>query len=750
MTRRLLSVLLLFVAIFLFALTRYAPPAPKGEDTPAEQFSAARARGTQRAISESGQPRDIGSAANEAARRWLVGELEKSGWTTEVQQAMSCTRHGACGRIANIVATRAGREPSASAILLMAHYDSVTCGPGASDDGMGTAAVMEAARAVAAAPKLRRTVVVVLTDGEESGLLGAEAFVRHHPLASRIGGVVNVDARGTRGPSAMVETSTGNAWLVALLARHAERPVTSSLFYEIYRRMPNDTDFTSVKGLAHGVNFANIAGVESYHTPLDSFANADAGTLQHHGDQALAMVRALAEAGRELDSPHDAAHDAVWFDVLASFIVRWPAAASTGLAMLAFCLVLGWTIRMRAFGLGLLAPLAALAVAFVASLLVGGLLRYGGALPVPWIAHPVPALLSVHGASIFAGLATGRLAWRRSTPQVLWAGTWLTWGALGVASAVLAPGACFLFVVPTFVAGFVAWLEIDLAAAVPALVAAALWLPLAILVYDGLGLVVPALAGVASTMLVTTVLALGASSDAPRAARMERRGALVAAALLTALVGVALFVPVFSAQVPMRTNVVFRQDEPPGGTTPEARVYVEAAWGFNPWGKPPDAMVRALGEPARVRTGPPAPWSASVPYVEVPRVALEAPAFFVTASALSSRKASGRLVRVRLTSPRQARTLALVLERPDMTAYVGGELAVARNDTVVLRGVPPEGIEVELEAPGAIALTLLDVTPGLPPAEIAPIAHAVLDARDDRAVQTQEGDITILARHIEL
>ena len=68
----------------------------------------------------------------------------------------------------------------------MAHYDSVPCSPGASDDGMGTATVIETARAIAAGAPLRRTVVIVLTDGEEAGLLGAEAFMREHPLAGTV------------------------------------------------------------------------------------------------------------------------------------------------------------------------------------------------------------------------------------------------------------------------------------------------------------------------------------------------------------------------------------------------------------------------------------------------------------------------------------------------------------------------------------------------------------------------------------
>lgn len=74
-----------------------------------------------------------------------------------------------------------------------------------------------------------------------------------------------------------------------------------------------------------------------------------------------------------------------------------------------------------------------------------------------------------------------------------------------------------------------------------------------------------------------------------------------------------------------------------------------------------------------------------------------------------------------------------------------------RNGMVVLRGVPDEGLEIELGgSAGPIALTVLDITRGLPPPDVAPLAHDVLRARDARAVPTQEGDITILSRRFDL
>ncbi len=282
---------------------------------------------------------------------------------------------------------------------------------------------------------------------------------------------------------------------------------------------------------------------------------------------------------------------------------------------------------------------------------------------------------------------------------------------------------------------------------VPALAAAAIWLPIAILAYDGLGLVVPAVACITSTMLVTTLPALGASPTplSARASRSNRGLGLAAAAVVALLVGVSAMVPVFSAEAPQRVNIVFRQD----GAAQPARVYVEAAWATMPWGKPPAAMVRALGEPSRVHSDAVLlPGAPPVPFAEVPRVAMEGPTVEVLTR---SRGMLGEAVRARLTSSRGARTIVVKLPL-GVRVNVEGQTALPRNGLLVLRAVPAEGIvlDFEVDGSGREMLTLLDVTPGLPPASEAPIAHDVLGARGSLAVPTQEGDITLVGRRIEL
>ena len=81
----------------------------------------------------------------------------------------------------NVIGELRGRELTDEIVLLGAHIDSWDVGPGASDDGAGCVAVMEALRLLRAsslAPK--RTVRAVLFTGEEYGLAGARAYRERH------------------------------------------------------------------------------------------------------------------------------------------------------------------------------------------------------------------------------------------------------------------------------------------------------------------------------------------------------------------------------------------------------------------------------------------------------------------------------------------------------------------------------------------------------------------------------------------
>src|SRR5438105_3074460 len=164
MLRGLLATLALVAAVFAAAAVRYGPPAPRGADAPPADFSATRARDALARVLGPASPHPAGSDAQAQVRDRLVHELEASGWAPRIERSFACGSRGACAFVENVVATLDGaRGRGGPTVLLSAHYDSVPAGPGASDDGIGIAAVLESARALRAATPPPNGVTILLT-----------------------------------------------------------------------------------------------------------------------------------------------------------------------------------------------------------------------------------------------------------------------------------------------------------------------------------------------------------------------------------------------------------------------------------------------------------------------------------------------------------------------------------------------------------------------------------------------------------
>ena len=83
----------------------------------------------------------------------------------------------------NVIAEIPGTDPALrdEIVLIGAHLDSWHAGNGATDNGDGAIAAMEAMRILAALKvQPRRTIRVALWSGEEQGLLGARAYIARH------------------------------------------------------------------------------------------------------------------------------------------------------------------------------------------------------------------------------------------------------------------------------------------------------------------------------------------------------------------------------------------------------------------------------------------------------------------------------------------------------------------------------------------------------------------------------------------
>ena len=255
-------------------------------------FDVARARAHLDMLAGTIGSRPVGTPANRRAREYIAGQLAALGFTVRIQDAIAVNeRAGLSTRVANIIAVRDGARPDA--IALVSHYDSAPEASGAIDDGIGVATSLEAAR-VLTAPPLDRSLMVLVTDAEEFGLMGARALVKDPEVAARMRVFLNFDNTGASGPSLLYEVNQGLGDHLAAWAGSAPAPSGASFATEIYKRLPNDTDFSVLKRTgAAGLNFAVMGDAYAYHTDRDVPQRVASATLQRSGDNTVAIVRAL-------------------------------------------------------------------------------------------------------------------------------------------------------------------------------------------------------------------------------------------------------------------------------------------------------------------------------------------------------------------------------------------------------------------------------------------------------------------------
>src|SRR6185295_16129998 len=280
------------------------------------------------------------------------------------------------------------------------------------------------------------------------------------------------------------------------------------------------------------------------------------------------------------------------------------------------------------------ALLLTLAVAFGVQALLAGVF------PAPWVARPLPAMAAFWLVALAVTLWTVSLLTRRAAFAGVWAGVWIVWSLLGLLLGVLLPGLSFLFLVPSLVAGVIGLAGADrpLASILPALVAALVWLPILIFLYDGLGLT----GLLATCLLLVFVFATLAPLVAVAGPLGRRWLPLTAAAAAVVCVVLAMMSPPFSPANPRNLNIQLHEDADTGVTRWLAR-------GAAPF---PPAFLKA----AEFASKPVAPFPWSPPMsraVIAPAPALKAaaPELVVLEDVAAGGK---RHLRLRLTSPRGA------------------------------------------------------------------------------------------------
>jgi hypothetical protein len=724
------------------------PPPPLPSSAPVTAFSAERA-GAHLRVMTGQQPTPVGSPGGDEVRDYLVAQLSAFGLATEVEAGLGAGTFGTttvAGRVENVVATLPGRDPTGR-VLLSAHYDTTAGSPGAADDKAAVAAMLETARALTSGEPLRNDVVMLLSDGEEPGLLGAAAFVAQHRTRAGAGVVLNWEATGNAGPSVLFETSSGDAELVRVLAASAPSPVGDSALAAGYEAGNQNTDFNVLRDAGYaGLNFALVDGTAYYHSSQDTLAALDPRSVQHTGETMLALTRALGD--RDL-ARLSAADDATFFPLLGRLVtypqaLAWPLAGLAVLAVTA-CAVAAYRRRLITLPRLLTGTAAALVPLLAAPAAAAGLWALLVAVRPGYAELSLgdPYRPTLYRWALGAVTATVVLGWflllrRRIDALALTIGALVWAGVLAVASAALLPDAGHYGTVPAAAGGAGTLAAVLLgtgrprrplaAAAVGAAPGVALLIPAGATLLGVLGIaggfagaLVFALGGLLVLPLVDAALPPARSRPREARGRLLLRPAVLAPAatglLAGALSGVGLAVDRFDTDHPQPTHLAYVLD---AGSGTARWISRDAA--------PPGWTARYAPEPREDTPGIPLPygtaprWTGSADPVPAPAPRLE----------VLSRRAGGdaTVVGLRLSTPRDGDVLTLHTDRPVDSAA----LAIQGQEPVTSRPAftadaesrpwpyelrfydpPPSGVTVTLRLPGSepARVWLSDYTVGL-------------------------------------
>ncbi len=555
----------IMMVIWFLSWQGLQPTPPKPDDSAG--FSAIRALTAARLVLGE-QPRPVGSQANIAAVARLKEYFVSLGYAPQEQIATVKVPGRGEVTLRNIFIRKEGRQ-QLPAILLVSHHDSVAGSPGGSDNGMGVAVCLDAARMLTLQETPERPVIILVTDGEEVGLLGAKLFAQNHAWANDIGAVINIDNRGGDGPAQLFETGPNDLALINAIAPHITHPVMGSFFVEVYRRMPNGTDLTAFLERGQtGINIACTGAIARYHTSADTFSVVNLAALQHEGDMATQALSGLCAM------PADAfpSDSAVFIDVFGRFIVAWPARSGVVLSFAALLGVVGFgthvarnQVKNESGGLftrdyfkgalaAVVALLATIALVMAASWIMervnlfgrnyatGLLAQQSVAKDVKsnWAAQFAAAYWPQHGIFIYVFLAvicvpvswlTANRLLRGNSPWKSWCGIWSALAIFNLVISLIAPGVGAILLPIVVGAGCAAWLGASifgvqsvatsfLAILFPIAIAATMYAPLEILSWSDVGLSMPIFRGILSGLYAVFLLMLfvvAHASQTPRA-----------------------------------------------------------------------------------------------------------------------------------------------------------------------------------------------------------------------------------------
>ena len=436
------------VAAFLLLLLLLAKgslltPPPADGDVFDTQSAVARLA---RVLGPEGMPHPIDTDEADIIRARLLDEISAMGYTPRVTERWMCKEESArflnCAFVRNIV-FRAGPEGD-GALMVSAHYDSVPPGPGAGDAGIGVATLLELASNIQGRA-LEKPVIFLLNDGEELGLFGAADFVRHDQDRDDVDLVLNLEARGVRGPVMMFETSTPNGAPIDLFRQVPGFKFSNSVMTDLYKILPNDTDVSEYLPAGYrALNMAIVDGVESYHTRADNLENLSRLSVGHMGMLTMGVFDAFMAEGEPKE------RRLVFTDLWGRVFISAPPALP--LIVIVGVMLGSIAVFVRGSGGGMIvagvAPVAALVVAATAGFVGFRALDLFRDEAAFWTAFPQPAQLLLYVPAIMGASIVMMLAGERTSRERLVAASFFWVALLWFIMTRIIPGSSIMLLIP--------------------------------------------------------------------------------------------------------------------------------------------------------------------------------------------------------------------------------------------------------------------------------------------------------------
>ncbi|MBW8522694.1 M28 family peptidase [Chryseobacterium chendengshani] len=264
-----------------------------------------------------------GSTANTNTLNWLKGKYQAFGYSTSQITEDSFTYNGNTTK--NLIITKTGTVYPNIYVIICGHYDTVA-GAGVSDNGSGTAILLEAARILKDIPT-EYSVKFIHFSGEEQGLLGSSHYVNNVVFQNNVRSinlkvVFNIDQVGgqlgninntIKCESDQSGQTANNAPSLAFTQQLA---VCTTLYSPLQTSMSNTyaSDYIPFENKGDIITgFYEYERSFNEHTVNDTFANVDptyvynvgkasVGALQHFAVASTTILATDENQGNQLES----------------------------------------------------------------------------------------------------------------------------------------------------------------------------------------------------------------------------------------------------------------------------------------------------------------------------------------------------------------------------------------------------------------------------------------------------------------